>query len=174
MNRWHKGVSDPLFSCILRKWRGDPPQTHERQTVRGSDKLLSASHTTFLLWALVLASASNSKTTILSVYCHYDGYPSFNGKVLRDFYDTKEKASQLINGGNMSCTGQMQDGRMKLSPNLVLNTILLVVNLLRIMHLVWIKIWRSSSLIMKNILTSSATDNGLLTICISGMITIET
>ena len=34
----------------------------------------------------------------------YDGYPSFNGKVLREFYDTKEKASELINGGDMSCT----------------------------------------------------------------------
>ena len=45
-----------------------------------------------------------SDASILSVYCHYDGYPSFNGKVLREFYDTKEKASQLINGGNMSCT----------------------------------------------------------------------
>jgi hypothetical protein len=45
-----------------------------------------------------------SDASILSVYCHYDGYPEFNGKVLRNFYDTKEKASQLINGGNMSCT----------------------------------------------------------------------
>ena len=43
-------------------------------------------------------------SSILSVYCHYDGYPSFNGKVLREFYDTKEKASELINGGDMSCT----------------------------------------------------------------------
>ena len=45
-----------------------------------------------------------SDSSILSVYCHYDGYPSFNGKVLREFYNTKEKVSQLINGGNMSCT----------------------------------------------------------------------
>ena len=45
-----------------------------------------------------------SDSSILSVYCHYDGYPSFNGKVLREFYDTKEKASELINGGDMSCT----------------------------------------------------------------------
>jgi hypothetical protein len=42
--------------------------------------------------------------SILSVYCHYDGYPSFNGKVLREFYNTKEKVSRLINGGDMSCT----------------------------------------------------------------------
>ena len=40
--------------------------------------------------------------SILSVYCHWDGYPSFNGKVLREFYDTKEKVTQLINGGNIS------------------------------------------------------------------------
>ena len=42
--------------------------------------------------------------SILSVYCHYDGYPSFNGRVLREFYNTKEKVSRLINGGDMSCT----------------------------------------------------------------------
>ena len=40
--------------------------------------------------------------SVLSVYCHWDGYPSFNGKVLREFYDTKEKVTQLINGGNIS------------------------------------------------------------------------
>ena len=40
--------------------------------------------------------------SILSVYCHWDGYPSFNGRVLREFYDTKEKVDQLINGGNIS------------------------------------------------------------------------
>ena len=45
-----------------------------------------------------------SDDSILSVYCHYDGYPSFNGKVLREFYNTKERVSRLINGGDMSCT----------------------------------------------------------------------
>ena len=43
-----------------------------------------------------------SDDSILSVYCHWDGYPSFNGKVLREFYNTKEKVNQLINGGNIS------------------------------------------------------------------------
>ena len=42
--------------------------------------------------------------SILSVYCHYDGYPSFNGRVLREFYNTKEKVRKLIDGGDMSCT----------------------------------------------------------------------
>ena len=42
--------------------------------------------------------------SIVSVYCHYDGYPEFNGKVLRDNYDTVEKVKELIDGGDMSCT----------------------------------------------------------------------
>ena len=43
-------------------------------------------------------------SSILSVYSHYDGYPAFNGRVLRDNYDTVEKVKELIDGGNMSCT----------------------------------------------------------------------
>ena len=42
--------------------------------------------------------------SIVSVYCHYDGYPELNGKVLRDNYDTVEKVKELIDGGDMSCT----------------------------------------------------------------------
>ena len=42
--------------------------------------------------------------SVLSVYCHYDGYPEFNGRILRDNYDTVEKVRQLIDGGDMSCT----------------------------------------------------------------------
>lgn len=45
-----------------------------------------------------------SDGSILSVYCHYDGYPEFNGRVLRDYFSTNEKVSDLIDGGNMSCT----------------------------------------------------------------------
>ena len=42
--------------------------------------------------------------SVLSVYCHYDGYPEFNGRVLRDNYDTIDKVRNLIDGGDMSCT----------------------------------------------------------------------
>ena len=42
--------------------------------------------------------------SVLSVYCHYDGYPAFNGRILRDNFDTVEKVRNLIDGGNMSCT----------------------------------------------------------------------
>jgi hypothetical protein len=39
---------------------------------------------------------------VLSVYCHWDGYPSFNGRVLREFFNTTSKVAELINGGNIS------------------------------------------------------------------------
>ena len=42
--------------------------------------------------------------SILGVYCHYDGYPEFNGRVLRDNFDTADKVAALIDGGDMSCT----------------------------------------------------------------------
>ena len=45
-----------------------------------------------------------SDGSILAVYCHYDGYPSYNGRMLRDNFDTVEKVNKLIDGGDMSCT----------------------------------------------------------------------
>ena len=41
--------------------------------------------------------------SVLSVYCHSDGYPAFNGRVLREHYTTVEKVRNLIDGGNISC-----------------------------------------------------------------------
>ena len=43
-------------------------------------------------------------SSIMSVYCHYDGYPAFNGRVLREHFNPVEKVRELIDGGDMSCT----------------------------------------------------------------------
>ena len=40
--------------------------------------------------------------SILSVYHHWDGYPEWLGAPLEEHYNTYEKASELIDGGNMS------------------------------------------------------------------------
>ena len=40
--------------------------------------------------------------SILSAYHHWDGYPEWLGRILRTHYNTKEKASELIDGGDMS------------------------------------------------------------------------
>ena len=42
--------------------------------------------------------------SILSVYHHWDGYPEWLGVTLEEHFNTFEKASELIDGGNMgSC-----------------------------------------------------------------------
>ena len=40
--------------------------------------------------------------SILSVYHHWDGYPEWLGVTLEEHFNTFEKASELIDGGNMS------------------------------------------------------------------------
>ena len=39
---------------------------------------------------------------IVSMYCHYDGYPEYNGVVLNEHYNTKEKARGLVDNGYQS------------------------------------------------------------------------
>lgn len=41
--------------------------------------------------------------SILSVYHHSDGYPEWLGKTLKTHYNTRQSASELIDGGDMSC-----------------------------------------------------------------------
>jgi hypothetical protein len=36
------------------------------------------------------------------VYCHFDGYPSHVGKMLKDYYQDESKIDSLISLGNMS------------------------------------------------------------------------
>jgi hypothetical protein len=41
--------------------------------------------------------------SILSIYCHYDGYPEFNGVKLVENFNSYEKASELVDLGDISC-----------------------------------------------------------------------
>lgn len=40
------------------------------------------------------------------VYCHWDGYPSHNGKILLENYTTEEKVLELLEKGDLSCLGE--------------------------------------------------------------------
>ena len=40
--------------------------------------------------------------SILSIYQHWDGYPSWIGRIQNTHYNTKEKVSELIDGGDCS------------------------------------------------------------------------
>ena len=41
--------------------------------------------------------------SVLSVYCHWDGYPDFVGVKLQQHFNTREKVAELIDGGDISC-----------------------------------------------------------------------
>ena len=43
-----------------------------------------------------------SDGSVLSAYHHWDGYPEWLGRILRTHYSNKDKASELIDGGDMS------------------------------------------------------------------------
>lgn len=40
--------------------------------------------------------------SVVSVYCHWDGYPEHNGKILVEHYLNREDVQELIDGGSMS------------------------------------------------------------------------
>jgi len=41
--------------------------------------------------------------SILSIYSHWDNFPEYNGRILRTHYNTREKVTSLIDGGDVSC-----------------------------------------------------------------------
>ena len=43
-----------------------------------------------------------SDGSILSAYHHWDGYPEWLGRILNTHYNTRAKAAELIDGGDMS------------------------------------------------------------------------
>ena len=43
-----------------------------------------------------------SDDSILSVYHHWDGYPSWLGRILRTHYNFRHQVEELIDGGDMS------------------------------------------------------------------------
>jgi len=36
------------------------------------------------------------------IYCHWDGYPSYNGRILLENYTTQDAVDELIQEGNLS------------------------------------------------------------------------
>ncbi|MBM4179906.1 MAG: hypothetical protein FJ211_11360 [Ignavibacteria bacterium] len=40
--------------------------------------------------------------SVLSVYCHWDGYPEYNGVKLKEHFNTRDKVAELIDGGDIS------------------------------------------------------------------------
>lgn len=49
-----------------------------------------------------LISVEQKDGSVKTVYCHFDGYPSHNGRMLEDNYKTLNKANELVSLGNIS------------------------------------------------------------------------
>ena len=49
---------------------------------------------------------ANPKGDFTGVYCHWDGYPSHNGRMLLEHYSTKGKARELVRLGALSSLGE--------------------------------------------------------------------
>ena len=47
----------------------------------------------------------NSDGTVTHIYCHWDGYPSHNGFLLQEHWDTPYKVDQLLALGDLSSLG---------------------------------------------------------------------
>lgn len=43
-----------------------------------------------------------TETEVKSVYCHWDGYPSNNGRILLEYYNDRKKVEDLVNLGDIS------------------------------------------------------------------------
>jgi hypothetical protein len=46
------------------------------------------------------------KDAYLGIYCHFDGYPDRVGKMLKQYYNTFEKAESLVGLGDISSLGK--------------------------------------------------------------------
>ena len=44
--------------------------------------------------------------SIVGIYCHWDGYPEWNGAILRDYYTDNEKVQRMLTLGDMSSLGR--------------------------------------------------------------------
>lgn len=48
----------------------------------------------------------NADDSVDSIYCHWDGYPEYNGKILVEHYQDEAKIRDLIGLGNLSTLGE--------------------------------------------------------------------
>ena len=64
-----------------------------------------------------LIAIENNDLTVESVYCHWDGYVSYNGNILHNYYDSKTKVRALIDSGNMSILATTPNNTEFYTPN---------------------------------------------------------
>lgn len=48
----------------------------------------------------------NTDGTVDYIYCHYDGYPDYNGQILAEYYSNMNRVSELMKLGDLSVLGK--------------------------------------------------------------------
>jgi len=48
----------------------------------------------------------NQDGTVTAIYCHWDGYPSHNGRILQENYTTEAQVRELLALGDLSSLGE--------------------------------------------------------------------
>ena len=56
-----------------------------------------------------LICIQRGKNKYEAIYCHSDGYLTYNGQMLNDHYNEREKVEKLIKLGNISCLNEKID-----------------------------------------------------------------
>jgi hypothetical protein len=54
----------------------------------------------------------NLDSSVDYIYCHFDGYPDHNGKILREHYSNINRVNELLNLGDLSVLGQFIGEKM--------------------------------------------------------------
>ena len=44
----------------------------------------------------------NNDGKVTAIYCHWDGYVEYNGRILAEYYQEIERVKKLISGGDLS------------------------------------------------------------------------
>jgi hypothetical protein len=53
----------------------------------------------------IITQKNDGKVRVEMIYCHWDGYPSNNGKILLENYSSTEKVRELLKLGDLSSLG---------------------------------------------------------------------
>lgn len=56
-------------------------------------------------YILMETEETENKHEYYGVYCHWDGYPSYNGNILLNHYKNRDKVEKLISLGDLSSLG---------------------------------------------------------------------
>jgi hypothetical protein len=54
----------------------------------------------------------NADASVDYIYCHFDGYPEHNGKILTEHYSNINRVNELLNLGDLSVLGQFIGEKM--------------------------------------------------------------